>query len=145
VETADKNSYALIGAFNVGALFLACYQAYKARNISDDFSESKNVGFAVFSWVRALMVGLPVLFLIDKDNPTAKYFLQVTLLFVASMSMLSLLFVPIMVQLRRRRMNGPRHGRVIVSGLSLGIPLEEAFSATIATAGLLSTSIVTEA
>jgi hypothetical protein len=55
--------------------------------------------------------------------------------------MLSLIFVPIMVQLRRRRMNRPGHGRVIVSGL----PLEEAFSATIATAGLLSTSIATEA
>jgi hypothetical protein len=97
--TTSKISYALIGAFNVGALFLACYQAYKARNISDEFSESKNVGFAVFSWVQALMVGLP----------------------------------------------GPRHARVIVSGLPLGLPLEEAFSATIATAGLLSTYIVTEA
>jgi hypothetical protein len=140
--TAGKTSFALIGAFNVGALFLACYQAYKARNISDEFSESKNVGFAVFSWVQVLMVGLPVLFLIDEDNPTAKYFLQVALLIVVSMSMLSLIFVPIMVQLHRRRMNGPRRGRVIVSGH----PLEQAFSATIATAGLPSTSIlVTEA
>jgi hypothetical protein len=74
--TAGKISYALIGVFNVGVLFLACYQAYKARNVRDEISESKNVGFAVFSWVQALMVGLLVLFLIDEDNPTAKYFPQ---------------------------------------------------------------------
>jgi hypothetical protein len=87
------------------------------------------------------MVEISVLFLIAEDNPTAKYFLQVALVFVASMSMLSLIIIPIMVQLRRRRMNGPRRGRVIVSGL----PLEQTFSATIATAGLPSTSINTEA
>jgi hypothetical protein len=139
--TVGKTSFAIIAAFNVGALFLACYQAYKARNISDDFSESKNVGFAVFSWVQVLMVGLPVLFLIGEDNPTAKYFLQVVLLFVLCMSMLSLIFVPIMVQLRRRRMNEPRRSRVIVSGL----PLEPTISAP-AEAGLPShTSTATEA
>jgi hypothetical protein len=134
--TAGKTSFALIAAFNVGALFLACYQAYKARNISDDFSEGKNVGFAVFSWVQVLMVGIPVLFLIDEDNPTAKYFLQVVLLFVLCISMLSLIFVPIMVQLRRRRMNEPKPDRVIVTGL----PLEPAFGAP-TTAGLPTNTI----
>jgi hypothetical protein len=113
-------------------LFLACYQAYKARNISDEFSESKNVGYAVFSWVQVLLVGLPVLFLIDEDNPTARYFLQVALLFVVCMSMLSLIFVPVMVQLHRRRMNGSTQGNVTVSGL----PLEQNVSATRATADI---------
>jgi hypothetical protein len=130
--TAGEASSILLGCFNVGALFLACYQAYKARNISDEFSESKNVGYAVFSWVQVLLVGLPVLFLIDEDNPTARYFLQVALLFVVCMSMLSLIFVPVMVQLHRRRMNGSTQGNVTVSGL----PLEQNVSATRATADI---------
>jgi hypothetical protein len=77
-------------------------------------------------------------FLFDGDYPTAKYFLQVVL------SMLSLAFVSIMVQLRRRRITGPKHARFIVSGLlPIGLPLEEAFRATIATVALPSNSIVT--
>jgi hypothetical protein len=41
----------LIVAVDVCALLLACYQAYRARNISSDFSESGSVGLAVFTWL----------------------------------------------------------------------------------------------
>lgn len=83
---------------NASALACACYQAYVARNISDEFSESKNMGVALFSWLQLLIVGFPVLFLIDDDNPKARYFLRVLLVFALSMSMLLLIFVPLLLQ-----------------------------------------------
>jgi len=91
----------LVSAINLLALVLAVYQAYRARNISDEFSESRNLGIALFSWVQILVVGLPVMFLIESDNPTAKYFLQIVLIFAFCMSMLLILFVPIFVHYRR--------------------------------------------
>jgi hypothetical protein len=40
----------LTTGLNFFALVLACYQAYQARNISDEYSEtSKSLGIAVFS------------------------------------------------------------------------------------------------
>jgi hypothetical protein len=39
-----------------------------------EFSEDRYLGIAPFSWVQ-LLVWLPVLFMIEKDNRTAKHFL----------------------------------------------------------------------
>ena len=88
----------LVSAVNVIALVAAGFQAYQARNISDEFSESKNIGIALFSWCQIFLVGVPVLYLIDEDNPSARYFLQVILVFAVTMSMLSLIFIPMIVQ-----------------------------------------------
>jgi hypothetical protein len=93
----------LLGLVNCGALFLACSQAYYARNISDEFSESKYIGIAIYGWLQILIVGVPIIFLIDRDNPTARYFLQVALIFIVSMSMLLIIFVPAFVNFRRQK------------------------------------------
>jgi competence protein ComGC len=37
---------------------------------------------------------MPVLFLIDTDNPTAYYFLEASLIFILSMSMLLIIAIP---------------------------------------------------
>jgi hypothetical protein len=107
---------------NLGALVLACLQAYKARKISSEYSESRSLGLALFCWLQILIVGGPVLFLISDDNPNAKYFLQVALIFVACLSMLVVIFGPIFVQLRAPKPEeGPvsvMHGNVRVSGLN---------------------------
>lgn len=100
VATAMLASVAVI---NAGALILASYQAYKARNIPDDFSESKYVFMALYSWLQLMVVGIPVLFLIDHDNPTAKYFLQIVLVFAVCMSMLLIIFIPIVAQVQQAR------------------------------------------
>jgi hypothetical protein len=93
--------FGLVAAVNILALSLTCYQAYRARNISDEFSESKRIGIALFSWFQLLIVGVPVIFLIDQDNVIARYFIVVSLIFLLSMAMLLLIFVPIMVQLQK--------------------------------------------
>eukprot|EP00538_Stauroneis_constricta_P012874 CAMPEP_0119549126 /NCGR_PEP_ID=MMETSP1352-20130426/2901_1 /TAXON_ID=265584 /ORGANISM="Stauroneis constricta, Strain CCMP1120" /LENGTH=1270 /DNA_ID=CAMNT_0007594597 /DNA_START=577 /DNA_END=4389 /DNA_ORIENTATION=+ len=67
---------------------------YIARNISGEFSESTYIGIAVYGWMQIMLVGAPILLLIDEGNPTATYFIQVALVFIVSMSMLLLIFVP---------------------------------------------------
>ena len=106
--------------FNAAALVIACYQAYKARAISDEYSESKNLGIALFGWVEILLVGLPVLYLIEHDNSNAKYFLQVVLIVAICLSMLLIIFVPILLHFRAHQRRTIRsHGpNVKVSGLS---------------------------
>ncbi len=118
----------LLGVLNAVVLFLALFQAWKARNISDEFSETKIVGSAVshrsrvcssffsclaqkltndfpwpqlYGWLQLLIVGVPVLFLISDDNTTARYFVLAALIFLVSMSMLLIIFVPLFIQIRR--------------------------------------------
>jgi hypothetical protein len=107
----------LIAAVNVAALLMTCIQAYSARNISDEFSESKYIGIAIYGWLQTALIGVPILFLINKDNPTAQYFLQVGLIFVISMSMVSIVFVPAFVNFKKHG-QGKSTGRVSVSGIS---------------------------
>ena len=96
--------YAVLGLLNVGALILALIQAWQARNISDEFSESKSVGLALYSWLQILLVGVPVLLLIDRHNAKARYFLLVALIFLVCMTMLLIIFIPMLRQIKRAQM-----------------------------------------
>jgi hypothetical protein len=60
----SKVMIGLLAALNLGALVLCCYQAYKARNISDEFSESKYIGLAIYGWLQIIVVALPAYFLL---------------------------------------------------------------------------------
>lgn len=97
---------ALLALIALAALVLACMQAYQARAISDEYSESKYIGIAIICWLEVLIVGLPLMFLV-KSNPTALYALESTLLFVVSTSLLLLVFVPKIRQrkVKRRKAN----------------------------------------
>jgi hypothetical protein len=75
---------------------MTVWQAFRARNISSEFSESKYLGIAVFSWLQLGLVGIPVLLLIDSSNVSARYSLWVGIIFILCMSMLLVVFVPIM-------------------------------------------------
>ena len=94
---AEGNQYiifvSLVGAINLSALFLACYQAYRAREISDEYSETRYIAVACGSMLQLTVVGLPLLFLVH-DNPSALFFMQAAILFVISMAVLLLIFVP---------------------------------------------------
>jgi hypothetical protein len=113
----------LICLVNAGAFSLACWQAYRARKISDEFSESKNLGMAIFCWAQLLAVGCPVLFLINSNDPVARFFLLAVILFATCMSMLMFIFVPLTLQSwRDKRDGGRRRSSVQISGvMSAGI------------------------
>lgn len=110
--------FSIVAVINLGALFLAFYQAFKTRNISDEFSESKKLGVALFSWVQLLLIGLPVFYLIDEGNPTARYFVLAGILFTVCMSMLLLIFVPLILQCGQAGKASPRATRQISTNTS---------------------------
>jgi hypothetical protein len=104
---------ALLCVTNLAALILACHQAYQARNISDEFSESKYIGIAIYGWFQIMVVAVPVMFLLGRDNPTAFYFLTVAVIFLVSMSVLVIVLTPAYFNLvnfnrssSRRRLEG---------------------------------------
>ena len=88
----------IVISVNAVSLLFASYTAYLARDISDEFAESKSVGLALFCWVQLFCVAGPMLFLIDSDNVAAKYFLQSGVIFAVCMSMLAFIFGPIVWQ-----------------------------------------------
>jgi len=102
----------LIVLIDFSALALACLQAYRARNVSTEYSESKYIGVAVLSWLQVMLVGMPLIFLVN-ENPTASYFLKVVIIFIISMSTLVFMFVPKMIYLKKKKDNG---GQSIRSG-----------------------------
>ena len=83
---------------NILALLAACYQAYKARELGSEFSESKNIGIALYSWFQLLLVSVPVLFITADDNVEARYFLQIGIIFAVCATMLVCLFAPLLVR-----------------------------------------------
>jgi len=91
-------------AVNFGAILLACAQAYRARQISDEFSESKWVGITIASWLQVIIVVFPVMMLV-KENPTAVYFLRTATIFVVCLSLLLFIFVPKIIYHQRHRRN----------------------------------------
>jgi gamma-aminobutyric acid type B receptor len=94
-KAVEIGCWAVLGSINFGALLLCFWQAYKARIHSDEFSEAKGIGMAMFSWLQLTLIGLPVLLLIDQDDVTARYFVTVGLVFLACMSLLFCIFIPI--------------------------------------------------
>lgn len=121
VEKGIGNAlFYLVSGVNFCALVLACVQAYKARDLSEEFSESRSVGVAVFTWLQVSIVAIPVLFLIDPENFAAVYMLQVACITILSMSMMVLIFAPLVNSVIKSKRNPssvePRTS-VFVSGL----------------------------
>lgn len=53
------------------ALFAALLLAYRARNLEDEFTESKWIGVACASWIQVILIGIPVV-LLTRTQPTAQ-------------------------------------------------------------------------
>jgi hypothetical protein len=83
----------IIAAINLTALLLACYEAYQARMISDEYSETSYIGMAVISMLQVSIIGVPVMFLVN-ENPAASFFVCCGLIFIIGMSVLLLIMVP---------------------------------------------------
>jgi len=93
----------LVGV-NFVALVAAVVEAYKARNVSMEFSESTFIGFAIISLLQALLLGIPFSILAG-SNPSARLFTFTGIIFVMSMSLLLLMFVPKIVYASREHKN----------------------------------------
>lgn len=116
-STSWKIIVSFLGLLNGAALVAANVEAYKARKVDTDYGESSYIGLIMGSYLQIVMVGLPLYFLVQ-DNPTAKFFVSSSMVFLMSMSVLLLLFIP---KWRNWRKNpvGPKEPTVTVSGLRL--------------------------
>lgn len=94
-----------VAVLNGAALIGANVEAYKARNVDTEFGESSYIGLIMGSYLQVVAVGLPLFFLVN-DNPTARFFLTSSMVFLMCISVLLLLFVPKWRTLRKRRQNG---------------------------------------
>lgn len=107
----------LLGVVNVGALGIAMLQAYRARDIQTEFSESKYIALVFASIAQAFLVGGPVL-AIERDNPSVEYILQSIMVFLLSTVILLLIFVPKVLHQKERDSKDGEKKRVHVTGLA---------------------------
>ena len=85
-----------------GALFFTIVQAYKARHLSTEFSETQNINQALIAIVMVCFVGVPGIAL-AKDNPNAHVFVTSAVTFVFCAVMLLFIFVPKIISLKNQR------------------------------------------
>eukprot|EP00566_Odontella_aurita_P015761 CAMPEP_0113582996 /NCGR_PEP_ID=MMETSP0015_2-20120614/32248_1 /TAXON_ID=2838 /ORGANISM="Odontella" /LENGTH=287 /DNA_ID=CAMNT_0000487777 /DNA_START=121 /DNA_END=981 /DNA_ORIENTATION=- /assembly_acc=CAM_ASM_000160 len=86
----------LIAAVNISALVLACVEAYRARDINDVYSETKYITVAVVAIFQIFVLGIPIIALTNSNNDEThvSYVVRCLLVFLVSMSVLLLMFVP---------------------------------------------------
>jgi len=85
-----------LAVINFGIMAIANWQAYEARVIQFEFSESKHIALAMGSFLQATLLGIPLLFVV-RDSPQAYYLILTFLLFIIGMAILVVIFVPKMV------------------------------------------------
>jgi 7 transmembrane sweet-taste receptor of 3 GCPR len=85
----------LIGAANFIATLAVIWQAYRARNISADFSETWPLAIVLLNWIQINIIGLPTLSLIGTVIPTASYFLGSAMILARCCTLILAIFCPL--------------------------------------------------
>ena len=75
------------------ALILARRQAYKARNITTEFSESKHIAMAMIMIFQSLFIGVPIMVIVG-GQPAPQLFVLSAIVFIIVVAMLLLIFLP---------------------------------------------------
>jgi ABC-type sugar transport system substrate-binding protein len=83
----------VLGVINISAVALANWQAYEARDIQSEFSESRYIAIAMACILQAHVSAVPIL-LLTSELPQVHYLVMIIMIFVINMSVLLLVFVP---------------------------------------------------
>jgi len=102
---------------NFSLVVLANYQAYRARNLSTEFSESKYISIIMSSMFQAIVIGLPLAILVGKD-PNASFIVLAGIIGMLCLSTLCFMFIPKMVSMNKK-------GEVALSTAAAPMPQEE--------------------
>jgi hypothetical protein len=78
---------------NFCVLLTACWQAYEARGIEVEFSESKYIGLTIFSLCQGFLTGIPIVTVV-RETPEAFYLVLALAVFVICMVVMLLIFLP---------------------------------------------------
>ena len=87
-----KFALSLIGV-NGLVLLLALFQAYQARSITVEYSESTYIGYAMVSMFQLFLMGAPLLFLLN-DSQTTFFYGSIAIVIGTSFTVLGFMFVP---------------------------------------------------
>lgn len=108
-----------LAVLNMGVLIIANWQAYRARHIQCEFSESTYIGFVMAILLQAALAGAPLLFVVN-DNPRAYYLILTSMIFIVNMSILLLIFVPkVRLTEQFRRQSAGAQTRIIEDSVRL--------------------------
>ena len=83
----------LLVLINFIALVIANFQAYQARHIHVEFSESRYIGMAMVCMLQTFLVGTPILVLMN-ENPVSTFIVESILIFFTTFAILISIFVP---------------------------------------------------
>jgi 7 transmembrane sweet-taste receptor of 3 GCPR len=85
--------FCLLLIINFVAVILALKQIYNARNISTEYNEGVYITIAMASMLQAFLTCLPILALVQ-NSPPVSFFVKTSIIFVISMSLILLIFLP---------------------------------------------------
>lgn len=84
-----------LAVVNLTAVIFANIQAYRARNLRTEYSESRYIALIMVFLLQAYLTGLPVLALVYLyDMPRVNYIVITIMVLLTSMAILLLIFVP---------------------------------------------------
>mmetsp|Transcript_40155 Transcript_40155/g.84349 ORF Transcript_40155/g.84349 Transcript_40155/m.84349 type:complete len:295 (+) Transcript_40155:873-1757(+) len=92
----------LFGILNIVILIAANVQAFRAREISDEFSESKYIAIALASMLQAVIIGGPVAFM-TYETPRVFTVIMSGFAFIVAMSLSFFMFVPKIILGRKNK------------------------------------------
>ncbi|CAB9497518.1 acid type B receptor subunit 2 [Seminavis robusta] len=84
----------ILVVMDLGALVVASYQSYLARDIATEFAESEYIGRAIACMLLVCFVGIPTMIMVSDSNANARFFVLTCIIFVVCASVLLFIFVP---------------------------------------------------
>jgi len=84
----------LLGLINFSVLVFANIQAFRARKIELDFSESQFLFIAMICTMQVCFISIPLNYIVADTNNSASCFVRIIIIFVSCTANLLLIFVP---------------------------------------------------
>ena len=119
----------LLFAGHILVVLATIRQAYMARNVSSDFSETWPLALGLLNWIQLSIIGIPVGALIDYIVPSASYYLGVSIILAQSLTILLAIFLPLFLHPSIRqsppvightiRVTRSEHHRVTITGTTI--------------------------
>ena len=97
----------LLALPNISIILLAAFQAYKARDITTELSESRYIMLSLASVLFILVLAIPVSIIAASSNPRAIFFSQYILTFMIGMTIILFIFGPKIVRFYEKK---PKNG-----------------------------------
>ena len=102
----------ILVAIDLSVLVFSNYQAYLARILPTEFSESTHIAIAMASMLEICILGIPLLFFTSTD-PSIDFVIRSLLASVTSLSILIPIFLPKFIRQTTRERFSSTHGRTL--------------------------------